>query len=271
MRIEATIAQEHAWSASVLETTVIEPQWRVWEYPEPEIVLGCSQRALRNAALQRVASSLPVSVRPSGGGAVLAGPWMLGVTVVLPPGHPLAGPGLVDSYRWLGQLHAEVLRASGVEARAFDPRALSAPDRAVAASDRAVAASDCAVAASDCGLPAEARRAAPPGPAGTPVKWACFGSLAPWEVLAADGRKLTGLAQQRKRNGVAYSAGTLVARPDWALLCDAIGAPEDAPRLDALTSNCLDAAREQTRLVVLRARLATRLDTALEAALASGG
>ncbi|MCC7463821.1 MAG: hypothetical protein IT480_15335 [Gammaproteobacteria bacterium] len=257
MRIEATIAQEHAWSASVLETTVVEPQWRVWEYPEPEIVLGCSQRALRDAALQRVAGSLPVSVRPSGGGAVLAGPWMLGVTVVLPPGHRLAGPGLVGSYRWLGRLHAEVLRASGVEACAFDPQALSAPDRAAVAADR--------------GPPAEAGRAAPPGPAGTPVKWACFGSLAPWEVLAADGRKLTGLAQQRKRSGVAYSAGTLVARPDWALLCDAIGAPEDAPRLDALTSNCLDAAREQTRLVVLRARLATRLDTALEAALASGG
>ena len=55
------------------------------------------------------------------------------------------------------------------------------------------------------------------------VPWACYGSLAPWEVVDAAGRKLVGLAQRRQRTGVLLVAGTLVEPPDWALLCHALG------------------------------------------------
>lgn len=231
MRLEATIADEHAWCAGVLESPVSRPQWRVWLYREAEIVLGCSQRALRGAVAQRAPAGVPVTVRSSGGGAVLAGPWMLGATVVLPAGHPLLGEGLVASYRWFGQLHAKVLREAGVDARAVDP-------------------------------------ADAPGPAGTPepVRWACFGSLSAWEVVDPAGRKLTGLAQQRRRTGVAFSAGTLLARPDWSLLCDALDARADTAALSARTG-AADEGRRGRAVQGGRAAWAARLDAALEAAL----
>lgn len=231
MRLEATIADEHAWCSGVLGSSVSRPQWRVWLYHEAEIVLGCSQRALRDAVAQRAPAGVPVTVRPSGGGAVLAGPWMLGATVVLPAGHPLLGEGLVASYRWFGQLHAQWLREAGVDARAVDPAGV-------------------------------------PGPAGTagPVTWACFGSLSAWEVVDAAGRKLTGLAQQRRRTGVAFSAGTLLARPDWSLLCDALDARADAAALHARTG-AVGEGRQARVVPGGQAAWAERLDAALEAAL----
>jgi len=206
MRVDATIADELAWCADALAAGVTRPRWRVWAYRDAEIVLGCSQRGLREAVARRAPVGVAVSVRASGGGAVLAGPWLLGVSVVLPPGHRLLGEGLVDSYRWLGKLHVRVLREAGIDAHALDPRQA-----------RARVAND-----------------------GAAVRWACFGGLSPWEVMDADGRKLTGLAQQRRRTGVAFSAGTLVARSDWTLLCDALGEPGDAARLAARTVACAD-------------------------------
>lgn len=208
MRVEATIADEHAWVAEVLAAPVERPQWRVWRYPAAEIVLGCSQRALHGEVGRRAAPGVDVSVRPSGGGAVLAGPWMIGVSVVLAPDDPLLGEGLVASYRWLGELHVRLMREAGIEASAVEPQRLR---------EQAVASG------------------------AAPLRWACFGALSPWEVVDAAGRKLTGLAQQRRRMGVAFSAGTLVSRPDWRLLCEALGAPDDAPRLDRLTAACDEA------------------------------
>lgn len=208
MRVGDTIADEHAWVADALAAPVERARWRVWRYREAEIVLGCSQRGLLEQVAQRVAPGVGVSVRPSGGGAVLAGPWMVGVSVVLAPGHPLLGAGLVASYRWLGELHVQSMGAAGIEARAVEPQA--------------------------------AREAA--GAAGaTSLRWACFGSLSPWEVVDASGRKLTGLAQQRRRTGVAFSAGTLVSRPDWRILCEALGAPGDTGRLERVTAACNEA------------------------------
>ncbi|MBX3589755.1 MAG: ligase [Burkholderiaceae bacterium] len=208
MRAEATIADEHAWVAEALAAPVERAQWRVWRYPAAEIVLGCSQRALHAEVGRRAAPGIDVSVRPSGGGAVLAGPWMIGVSVVLAPDDPLLGESLVASYRWLGELHVRLMRETGIEARAVEPQRLR-----------------------EAGL----------APGAATLRWACFGALSPWEVVDAAGRKLTGLAQQRRRTGVALSAGTLVSRPDWRLLCDALGAPDDAAQLDRLTAACDEA------------------------------
>lgn len=202
MPFDTTIAEELQWTESALSDPGAAAQSRVWRYRSPEIVLGCSQRVLHDAVLRRAPAGMPVRVRPSGGGAVFAGPWLVGVTVVVPVGHELLAGGLVDSYRWLGELHARVLDEAGVAARALDPDA------------------------------ARAGRVAPS------LKWACFGGLSPWEVVDGRGRKLTGLAQRRKRTAVAFSAGTLVSRPPWRQLCEALDAADDTSALDAFTAAC---------------------------------
>jgi lipoate-protein ligase A len=249
----ATIADEHAWCAAALADAagVGRARWRVWLYRTPEIVLGCSQRALHDAVARRAPAGVAVSVRPSGGGAVYAGPWMVGASVVLPPDHRLLGTGLVASYRWLGQLHVGLLREAGIEARALEPPVprTPAPPNTPAAGH----------------VPALAP--AWNGPDGADaLRWACFGALSPWEVVDAAGRKLTGLAQQRRRSGVAYSAGTLVARSDWTVLCRALDRPDDAAALAARTVACDDVPAAQRRSAADWAR---RLDAALGEALSA--
>lgn len=244
MQVAATIAEEHAWVAGLLDATVGRAQWRVWLYPAAEIVLGCSQRALHADVAQRAPAGVRVTVRPSGGGAVLAGPWMVGASVVVPLGHRLLSEGLVASYRWLGELHAQVMREAGVDARAVAPQRPSQPMQA-----------------QQPGQPESSQR---DEAAADTVRWACFGSLSPWEVTDAAGRKLTGLAQQRRRGGVAFSAGTLVSRPDWRLLCEALGAPGDAPRLERLTGACDEAPGAEA---IDALEWAERLDRALAIAL----
>ncbi|MCL4775020.1 MAG: ligase [Burkholderiaceae bacterium] len=242
MQVEATIADEHAWVASILDTDIRDAVWRVWLYPAAEIVLGCSQRALLAEVVRRAPAGMPVTVRPSGGGAVLAGPWMIGASIVVPPDHRLLAGGLVASYRWLGELHAQVMCKAGVDARTVVPQRRSLPS----------------------GSPPGPQRRTPGQAAAWEVSWACFGSLSPWEVTDAAGRKLTGLAQQRRRGGVAFSAGTLITRPDWRWLCEALGAPDDATSLDRFTGAC----DEASGVAALDARgWAERIDRALGAAL----
>jgi lipoate---protein ligase len=76
------------------------------------------------------------------------------------------------------------------------------------------------------------------------LDWACFGSLSPWEVIDAQGRKLVGLAQRRRQSGVLLVAGTLIATPDWQLLCGAMGKPLDEPILRQRTVSCAELARQ---------------------------
>lgn len=201
-----TVAQEQDWNRRQMAEPVTEPRFRVWTYAAPAIVLGCSQRALREDVAQRLPPGLDLQVRPSGGGAVLTGPWMVSASVVLPLGHPWVQGRLSGSYRGLGQLHVEVLAQWGVAASAV-------PEPEVALANERL---------------------------GPVVDWACYGSLAPWEVVDAQGRKLVGLAQRRQRTGVLLVAGTLACRPDWALLCDALGRPDDVPAMLRRTVSCAD-------------------------------
>lgn len=225
MPIETTIADEIGWTESALAVASATAQWRVWRYRSPEIVLGCSQHRLHDAVVRRTPADVPVHVRSSGGGAVFAGPWLVGTTVVVPAGHALLDGGLVYSYRWLGELHARVLNDGGVAVRALEPAAARA------------------------------------GGVVPSLPWACFGGLSPWEVVDDAGRKLTGLAQRRKRTAVAFSAGTLVSRPPWRVLCEALGAPDDAAALDAFTAACDEIAPLPAD------EWAARLDSALRAEL----
>lgn len=188
---------------------VAAPRWHLWTYEQPAIVLGCSQRAQYERLLTTPGGApMEVLLRDSGGGAVLTGPWMLGLSLALPIGHPWLGQGLLESYRHLGQLFADVLVAQSVPARALPSAELPVQQAALIAR----------------GLPV--------------LDWACFGNLSPWEVVDAQGRKLVGLAQRRRQTGVLLVAGLLLTEPPWALLCEALGRGEDKAMLRQRTVSC---------------------------------
>lgn len=224
--MQVSAAEEHAWNEHALAQPVEQPGWRVWRYARPAIVLGCSQRRLfETLAARQAAPDVELLLRRSGGGAVLVGPWMIGVSVVLPPEHELVREGPVPSYRWLGIGLARVLQRFGVAARALSPAELGRPAQAGRQADAT--------------QPARHADATQPVP-DVDLRWACFAGLSPWEAVAG-GRKITGLAQVRRRTGVLLVAGVLVERPDWALLCAALGRPAaDAAALARVTTCCAD-------------------------------
>lgn len=193
--------EEQRWHETLLEAPVREPRLQLWTYGAPGVVFGCSQAALLAAACGGK-DRLEMVLRRSGGGAVLTGPWMLSTSILLPPDHELLSGSTVSSYRWLGVLIAGLLRDMNVPAHALTP---------------------------------EDVRRSPGDPA---LGWACFGGLSPWEVVAG-GRKIVGLAQLRRRNGVLLTSGTLLAPPDWDALCAVLGRPpDDARALSAATTSC---------------------------------
>lgn len=206
--MSSSAAREQAWNEDRLVRPVARAAWRTWTYDRPAIVLGCSQRRLFDAA--GPGAGVEILVRRSGGGAVLVGPWMVGVSVALPPDHSMVSAGPVASYRWLGECLARVLRTLGVPARALPPEEARQHRAALDAAPGARSGPD----------------------------WACFAGIVPWEAVAR-ARKLTGLAQVRRRDGVLLVGGLLLEPPDWPLLCAALGKPaEDAAALAQLTTSC---------------------------------
>lgn len=198
-------AAEQRWNEAALAAPVQRRAWRLWAYREPAVVLGRAQQGLIAEIGHRRGPAL--LVRAAGGGAVLVGPWMLGLSALLPAADALAVGGVVASYRWLGQTLATALRCCGVDARALAPEALRAHR----------------------------------GPTAAAPDWACFGGLAPWEVLVGE-RKIAGLAQVRRRQGVLLVAGVLLRPPPWALLCERLGRPpEEAQRLAGATTTLAEA------------------------------
>ena len=188
-------AEEQAWNERQLAEPVLRPTACLWRYQQAAVVLGRSQQGL----LESLGPGRHRLVRrASGGGAVLVGPWMLGASVALPPGHRLLGSDQVaDGYRWLGELFVAALAEHGVSA---------------------------------VSMPRERTRKAAPE-----VGWACFAGMSPWEV-AVDDRKLVGLAQRRNRNGVLLVAGALLAPVPWQILCDALQRPATLARELAATT-----------------------------------
>ncbi len=211
----------------MLDAGVAAPCHRVWRYQAPAVVLGCSQRALHEGMAPRLAGRAALIQRESGGGAVLAGPWMVGLSLALPAGHAWARAGVVGAYEPLAQVHRAALGDLGIAAEPLRPAE---------------------VAAANAALPT--------------VRWACFGSLSPWELVAGGGRKLVGLAQRRRRDTVLLVAGTLVDPPDWPLLCEAAGQPADVAALQACTVSCRELAGRPLDAGRLAAALAKRLDAA---------
>lgn len=200
-------ADEQAWNDTILDTAPVRaPLLRLWRYRAPAVVLGRSQQALARLAQARqsglhpgrqsgsqsgpqsgpqsdrsadaaLITGLPLVERRAGGGAVLVGPWMLSMSLVVPVDHGwVAGRSTGASYDELGLAWTEVLHAFGVDARTADEV--------------------------DAG-------AAPAG-----LEWACFAGITRHEVLVGR-RKIVGLAQRRHRHGVLYVAGALVDPVPW--------------------------------------------------------
>lgn len=220
-----TACAEQVWNEQQMAQAVREPACRVWDYGAPAVVLGCSQRRLLATACH--AGRLPLLLRGSGGGAVLVGPWMVGLSVALPSEHELAGASVVASYRWLGELLAGLLQDAGIDADALSPHA--------------------------------ARAVAP----ASGLDWACFAGLSPWEVVAG-GRKIAGLAQVRRRQGVLLVGGVLLDEPDWPLLCSVLHRPAaEAQRL----AQCTTSWAQQGGPPMSRSRFAQVLQQRLQVAI----
>lgn len=224
-----TAAHEQEWNAIQMAEVVTVPCFRVWTYAAPAIVLGCSQRSHQAAVAERMPPGMELLVRPSGGGAVLTGPWMVSASVVLPLNHPWLKGRFADSYQGLGKVHVDVLAQLGIATRALPV------DEVAVANERI----------------------------GATVDWACYGSLAPWEVVDASGRKLVGLAQRRQRSGVLLVAGTLVTLPEWPLLCTALNQPGDVDAMLRRTVSCNHLSPQPPQAQEFASSLTTALAAAL--------
>ena len=185
-----------------LDDFVQVPGATMWTYSSLALVLGRSQRP--DAAMRQRADDegIDVVVRAAGGGAVIAGPWMCSHTVLVPPDHAVARMSLPRSYEAIG---AAWRRALG---RLDIPTDIAQGAKA--------------------GLPAVDHAA----------RWACFASLSCGELAGPDNRKIVGLAQVRRRNGVAICAGLLLRQPDWRRLVRVWLGQED----DALAQSLRDGA-----------------------------
>jgi lipoate---protein ligase len=161
-----------------------EPATLYWSQAEfAGLVLGYSQKqSILNPAIVTTLPH-PIHHRRAGGTAVLVGPGLLSLDVILPAGHPLILPDIVESYRWLGTAWVKTLARLGVDAR------LVSPQEAHAQRDI---------------LKQELTRERE-----SILTRACFGSLSPYEVVAGQ-QKVVGLDMIRRRAGSLLQAGVLL-------------------------------------------------------------
>jgi lipoate---protein ligase len=192
IRIErGSAVQEQEVLTSKLSRPVSVPELMVWDYTEPAIILGCSQR--RNQTdwqdmRSKRKSALTVVCRRSGGGAVLAGPWMMSATLILPAAHALRQLSLPAGFELFGRAWSKALAKVGID------NTLARSDRFAAFNQRAKAAA---------------------------LDWICFAGLSHGELLDADGRKLVGMAQIRQRRCSALVSGLFLQAPPWGVLLSA--------------------------------------------------
>lgn len=169
------LAAAEALLASLAHTP--QPALRWYSARRPALVIGSGQRPSEVDAAALTASGVSLHRRASGGTAVLFAPGILMQDIALPTGHPLYLQDVSESYRWLGEVWAETLAELGV--------ATTLVSVATARAD---------------------------GQALDPlVRRACFGGRSPYEVLA-DGRKLVGFAQIRRRPGALFQVALYT---DW--------------------------------------------------------
>lgn len=156
-----------------------------WSQAQPDgLVLGFSQKKTILNPQALAGPEIPIYHRRAGGTAVLVGPHLLALDVVLPAGHPLVLTDIVESYRWLGETWMRALHLLSIEAR------LVLPDEAHAL--HALAKQ-------------EERRTRE-----TVLRRACYASNSSYEVVVGH-RKVVGLDMIRRRNGSLLQAGVLLS------------------------------------------------------------
>lgn len=190
-----TGAEEQAWNEAQLQAALDRPRFAVWRYREPAIVLGVGQPLSPTLEAAGRAHGVTVLRRQTGGGSVLTGPWMVSASIALPCSHPVATFGIAESFAWFGAAHLHALAAVGVTARH------ARPDEIAQAQARAQQHD---------------------------IAWACFATLSHGELVDAAGRKLTGLAQRRRRQGTLLVGATLVGEPPWERLVRVFGRGDGA-------------------------------------------
>ena len=88
-----------ALTEALLQTAAERPPVLYWQIAEPgAMVIGIGQKLSDVDVAACQAAGLAIYRRAAGGTAVLAGPDLLSLDVLLPPGHPLAGQDIVEAY-----------------------------------------------------------------------------------------------------------------------------------------------------------------------------
>jgi lipoate-protein ligase A len=147
----------------------------------PALVLGFSQKPdiINPQALATL--NIPIYHRRAGGTAVLTGPNLLSLDIILPPEHPLVLPDVIESYRWFGEAWVATLAQLGIQARTVPPDE--------AHEQRTL-------------LKRDAERE-------SILQRACYATLSPYEVVIGQ-RKIVGLDMRRRRIGTLLQAGLLL-------------------------------------------------------------
>ena len=129
------------------------------------------------------ATALDVVRRGTGGGAVLCDAGTLLIDLAAPGGHPLAVEDVTEAYRPVGETLQAALGGLGLACRTVGVEEARAMD--------------------------DARKAA--------ARRACWAGLSPYELVLADGRKLVGLAQRRRKGAVLHQIAIPVTTPPAAV------------------------------------------------------
>jgi lipoate-protein ligase A len=178
--------QQHIEQSERLFST-IQPGDRpilYWSLAHPTgLVLGFSQKQnlLNSTAMTSLA--MPIYHRHAGGTAVLVGPHLLDLDVILPPDHPLLQADIVESYRWLGDTWVTALHHLGVKARTVSP--------------------------DEAHLQQALRKQPETSTYEQLMNRACYGSLSPYEVVVGT-KKVVGLCMIRRRSGTLLQAGVVL-------------------------------------------------------------
>ncbi len=203
--IVGSMPDEQQRISDILEAGVEMPSVLFWQYDQAAVIMGCSQRPSEDQLQRSQEAGLPILRRRSGGGAVLAGPWMFSVTVFIPPDHPVATQNIIEIFSWLEQIWMGALLACRIPCKGVDLQLIE-QSKLISQEEN--------------------------------LKWACYASLSHGEIVSEDGRKLVGLAQIRKRKGVALVSGLHLYPCDWNELSSiVVGSPEPGASLQGLNSD----------------------------------
>lgn len=195
--------QQHIELSEHLLSTIQpgDPAILYWSIADPAgLVLGFSQKETVINPAARAAGTLPLYHRHAGGTAVLVGPTLLSLDVILPAGHPLILADIVESYRWFGEAWRAALARLDIQTQLVTP--------------------------AQAKLQREQRKQPQTRDYELLMNRACYGSLSSYEVIAGQ-RKVVGLDMIRRSRGSMLQAGVLLSW-DTRLLAQLLGhTPEE--------------------------------------------